>query len=138
MDEETVYSITTDTQYGALERIEVGAIAAACPLPWWNQTLCEVNDCVVRLGVLHGAFHWHVHEKEDEFFYVLEGRLLVDLPEETLELTARQGLTVPRRVRHRTRAPERTVVLMIEGATITPTGDGTSPGSALPPTDACR
>ena len=123
MNDETVYAFDPDIRFGPLEFMDIGGVADACEKPWWNQTMCRVNDCVVRLGVLHGEFHWHHHDDEDEFFYVLEGRLLVDLEDRTEELGPRQGLTVPRGVRHRTRAPERTVVMMIEGAGVKPVGD---------------
>jgi mannose-6-phosphate isomerase-like protein (cupin superfamily) len=119
----TKYVITTDVKYPPLEKIDVGRIADGCTEKWWNQSLCRVNDCVVRIGVFEGEFHWHKHDKEDELFYVLEGRLLVDLEGRTETLEARQGLVVPRGVLHRTRAPERTVVLMTEAASVTPTGD---------------
>ena len=117
------YSIYTDIKYGPLELMDVGKIAAACREQWWNQSLCRVNDSVVRLGVFEGEFHWHKHDREDEFFYVLEGSLAVDLEGRTIELAPRQGVLVPRRMIHRTRARERTVVLMIETATVVPTGD---------------
>ena len=117
------YSINLDTRYAPLELIDVRVLADAVKEPWHNQTLCRVNDCVVRLGVLQGEFHWHKHDKEDEFFYVVEGRFLIDLEDRTVELTPRQGFTVPKGVRHRTRAPERTVILMMEGAGVKPTGD---------------
>ncbi len=117
------YSIHLDACFSALQIVDVQALVDACSERWWNQTLCRVNDCVVRLGVLHGEFHWHKHDQEDEFFYVVEGRLCVDLQDRSVELQPRQGFTVPRGVVHRTRAPERTVVLMIEGTGVTPTGD---------------
>ncbi len=117
------YSIKLDTRYAPLELVDVQALVEACKDPWYNQTLCRVNDSVVRLGVLQGEFHWHKHEKEDEFFYVVEGRFVIDLEGRTVELTPRQGFTVPKGVMHRTRAPERTVILMIEGAGVVPTGD---------------
>ena len=117
------YVIHTDVKYKPLELVDAGKLADACPDKWWNQTLCRVNDCVARLGVFEGEFHWHQHEKEDEFFYVMEGKLLLDLEGRTVELGPRQGLVVPRGTMHRTRAPQRTVVLMVEAATITPTGD---------------
>jgi len=117
------YVIHTDEKYAPLEPIDVGAFADACRDPWWNQTLCRVNDCVVRLGVFHGEFHWHQHEREDELFYVVEGTLLLDLQDRTVVLGPRQGIMVPRGVEHRTRAEERTVVLMVEAATVVPTGD---------------
>ncbi len=117
------YAIRTDVKYGPLETIEAGRLADECTEPWWNQTLCRVNDAVVRLGVFQGEFHWHKHDREDEFFYVVEGRLLVDLEGRTVALGPRQGVMVPRGVVHRTRAEERTVALMVEAATVVPTGD---------------
>ncbi len=117
------YDIHTDVKYGPLQRIEAGRLAAECTTSWWNQSLCLVNDSVVRIGVFEGEFHWHSHEREDEFFFVLEGALLVDLEDRTVELTPGQGITVPRGVVHRTRAHARTVVLMVEPATVVPTGD---------------
>jgi mannose-6-phosphate isomerase-like protein (cupin superfamily) len=117
------YAINLDARYAPLELIDLQALVDACKDPWYNQTLCRVNDCVVRLGVLQGEFHWHKHDKEDEFFYVVEGRFLIDLEGRTVELGPRQGFTVPKGVTHRTRVPERTVVLMIEGAGVVPTGD---------------
>ena len=119
----TPYSINLDTRYAPLELVDVRVLADAVKEPWHNQTLCRVNDCVVRLGVLQGEFHWHKHDKEDEFFYVVEGRFLIDLEDRTVELAPRQGFTVPKGVNHRTRAPERTVILMMEGAGVKPTGD---------------
>jgi mannose-6-phosphate isomerase-like protein (cupin superfamily) len=117
------YVIHTDVKFGPLELVDVGKIADECRQRWWNQTLCQVNDCVARLGVLQGEFHWHKHDREDELFFVLEGRLLLDLEDRTVELGPRQGMVVPRGVVHRTRAPERTVVLMTAAASVVPTGD---------------
>jgi mannose-6-phosphate isomerase-like protein (cupin superfamily) len=118
------YRIQLDVKYDPLELIDVQGLAAA-EQPWWNQTLTAVNEAVVRLGVIEGDFHWHKHDTEDEFFLVLEGRLLIDIEgAETIELAPHQGVTVPRGVVHRPRAPERTVILMVEPATVTPTGDG--------------
>ena len=90
---------------------------------WINFTLTAVNDSVVRMGIFLGEFHWHHHDNEDEFFYVVEGKMLLDLPDRTVELLPKQGWTVPRGVEHRTRAEERTVVLMVEGNTVKPKGD---------------
>lgn len=108
---------------GPLETIDVRGIAASCPHRWFNQTLCKVNDSVVRIGVVQGEYHWHKHDDEDEFFYVVEGRLLIDLEERTVNLAAGEGIVVPKGIEHRPRAPERTVILMVEGAGIVPTGD---------------
>ena len=115
--------INLDTKFGFLELIDVPALIEACEEPWYNQTLCQVNDCVVRLGLFHGEFHWHKHDREDEFFFVLQGKLLIDLEGETVTLEPHQGYTVPREVVHRTRAPEKTAVLMVEGSGVEPTGD---------------
>ncbi len=123
MATQTPYAINLKPRYAPLEVVDVEALVDACKDPWYNQTLCRVNDCVVRLGVLQGEFHWHKHDKEDEFFYVVEGRFLIDLEGRTVELAPRHGFTVPKGVMHRTRAPDRTVVLMIEGAGVVPTGD---------------
>lgn len=116
------YSISTDVRFGPLELIDIPNLINECEKKWQNFTLCEVNDCVVRLGVIHGEFHWHRHDLEDEFFYVITGLLYIDLDNRTVELGPKQGLTVPRRVNHRTRAPERTAILMFEGSTVIPTG----------------
>jgi hypothetical protein len=117
------YVTRLDIKYPPLTVVDVPALVAACTDRWFNQTLCRVNDSVVRLGVVQGEYHWHKHDEEDEFFYVVEGRFLIDLDGRTVELTPRQGLVVPKGVVHRTRAPERAIVLMIEGAGIIPTGD---------------
>ena len=116
------YDIETQALYQPLQHIDVGALAAA-QTPWWNRTLCAVNDAVVRLAVIEGEFHWHKHDEEDEFFYVVSGHLDVDLEDRTVGLEPDQGLTVPRGVMHRTRAPSRTVILMVEKAGVVPTGD---------------
>lgn len=123
MGKQTPYSIHLDARYGPLELIDIQALADACTDVWYNQTLCRVNDCVVRLGVVQGEFHWHKHDREDEFFYVVDGRFEIDLEGRTVSLGPRQGLTVPKGVMHRTRALQRTVVLMIEGSGVVPTGD---------------
>ncbi len=117
------YSINLKPLAGPLELVDVQKLIDGCKEPWFNQTLCRVNDCVVRIGIVQGEFHWHKHDNEDEFFYVVEGRLFVDTEGRSVELQPRQGYTVPKGVMHRTRAPERTVMLMIEGAGVKPTGD---------------
>jgi mannose-6-phosphate isomerase-like protein (cupin superfamily) len=117
------YATHLDVLFPPLEIIDVQALANACTDRWYNQTLTRVNDAVVRLGVMQGEYHWHSHEKEDEFFFVVEGRFLIDLEGRTVELLPRQGFTVPRGTVHCTRAPERSIVLMVEQAGIVPTGD---------------
>jgi mannose-6-phosphate isomerase-like protein (cupin superfamily) len=125
MPEPSAYPYEThlDIRYGPLEVVDVPALVEACRHPWYNQTLTRVNDSVVRLGVIQGEYHWHKHDVEDEFFFVVQGKLIVDLEDRSVELTPGQGFTVPHGVMHRTRAPERTVILMFEPAGVTPTGD---------------
>ena len=119
------YTTRLDVRYGPLEVVEVQKLVDAVSDKWFNQTLCRVNDSVVRLGVVQGEYHWHKHDDLDEFFYTVEGQFLIDLEEgrRTVTLGPRQGFVVPKGVVHRTRAPERAVILMVEGAGIVPTGD---------------
>jgi len=118
------YAIHEDVKFGPLEVIDVGGLAADCKEPWWNQSLCRVNDSVARVGVFHGEFHWHKHDLEDELFVCLEGHFLIDVEDRpTVQLAPLQAFMVPRGIVHRTRSPERSVVLMVEAATVKPTGD---------------
>jgi mannose-6-phosphate isomerase-like protein (cupin superfamily) len=117
------YATHLDVRYAPLERIDVPALVRACTDRWYNQTLCRVNESVVRLGVVQGEYHWHKHDEDDEFFYVVDGRFWIDLPDRVVELGPGQGVVVPKGVMHRPRAPERTVILMVETAGIVPTGD---------------
>ena len=116
------YNTRLNILKGPLEVIDVGGLVDACTDRWYNQTLCQVDESVVRLGVVHGEYHWHKHDHEDEFFYVVSGRLLVDLEERSIELTPGKGVVIPKGTMHRPRAPERTVMLMVERAGIVPTG----------------
>jgi mannose-6-phosphate isomerase-like protein (cupin superfamily) len=124
------YATHLNVRFPALERIDIDSLVAEVRDAWYNQTLTRVNDSVVRLGVMTGEYHWHHHDADDEFFFVLSGRFLIDLdpaadgvtPGRVVELGPRQGFTVPRGVVHRTRAPERSVILMVETAAIVPTG----------------
>lgn len=123
MDTGDDYDIRLDDKYGSLALIDIPTEIAAHE-PWFNQTLTRVNDAVVRLGIVEGEFHWHKHDDQDEFFLVLEGELLIDLEDrETVVLGRHQGYTVPQGVPHRTRAPQRTAILMVEAAGVIPTGD---------------
>ena len=117
------YDISKDVLFGQGERIDVNAVASA-QTPWWNRTLSEVNDSVVRLAVMEGDFHWHKHDAEDEFFYVVEGALTIEVEKRSpVELGPGQGVTIPAGVMHFPRAQGRSVVLMVEKATVIPTGD---------------
>jgi mannose-6-phosphate isomerase-like protein (cupin superfamily) len=122
-EKEYPYATHLNVYYEPLQLIDVPALSAACTDRWYNQTLCRVNDSVVRMGVVQGEYHWHKHEDEDEFFYVVEGEFLIDLEDRSVKLGPGQGFVVPKGIMHRPRADQRTVILMVEGAGIVPTGD---------------
>jgi len=117
------YATFLNVLHPPLSLVDVPGLVAACTDRWYNQTLCKVNDSVVRLGVLQGEYHWHKHDNDDEFFFVLDGRFIIDLEGRSVELGERQGFVVPKGVVHRTRAPERTMILMVETTEIIPTSD---------------
>jgi mannose-6-phosphate isomerase-like protein (cupin superfamily) len=123
LDQKERYSIDTEVRFQGLELIDIPHLIEASQKDWQNFSLCGVNDCVVRLGVIHGEFHWHRHDEEDEFFYVIDGLLHIDLEDRAVELRPGQGFLVPLGISHRTRAPERTAILMVEGKSVNPTGD---------------
>lgn len=117
------YATHLNVLFQHLQKIDVPGLVAGVTDQWYNQTLCQVNRSVVRLGVMQGEYHWHKHEADDEFFFCLDGQFLVDLEDRTVVLEPRQGFVVPKGVMHRTRAPQKCVILMVENAGIVPTGD---------------
>lgn len=117
------YATHLNIKFPALSVVDVPALVQACTDKWYNQTLCQVNNSVVRLGVMQGEYHWHKHDKDDEFFFVLDGHFIIDLEERSIDLQLHEGFVVPKGVVHRTRAPDRAVILMVENAGIVPTGD---------------
>lgn len=123
MKEKYNYVTKLDVKFDHSELIDIPKMVADCEDKWFNQTLTQVNDSVVRLGIVEGEYHWHKHDNDDEFFFVLEGQLLIDLEDETIELNPNQGVTISKGVMHRPRAQEKTVMLMVETKNIEPTGD---------------
>jgi mannose-6-phosphate isomerase-like protein (cupin superfamily) len=123
MEKKFNYVTKLDVKFGHLQKMDVNQIVAECKDPWFNQTLTEVNGSVVRLGIVEGEYHWHKHDNDDEFFFVLSGQLLIDLEGQTIELNPHQGVTISKGVMHRPRAPKKTVMLMVETKEIVPTGD---------------
>src|SRR3954452_11163031 len=109
--EDYPYATFLDAKFPALTVVDVPALVRACTDRWYNQTLCQVNDSVVRLGVMHGEYHWHRHDRDDEFFFVLDGHFVIDLEDRSVVLQPQEGFVVPKGVMHRTRAPERAVIL---------------------------
>ena len=121
------YANYMNVKFKPLELVDVPALVASCTDRWYNQTLSRVNDSVIRLGIMQGEYHWHKHDDDDEFFFVLEGSFFIDLEGESVELQPQQGFVVPKGVVHRTRAPEKAIVLMVETAEIKPTGEKQEP-----------
>jgi mannose-6-phosphate isomerase-like protein (cupin superfamily) len=117
------YNINLDVKYDHLEVVDVPDVVKNCKEKWFNQTLTQVNDSVVRIGIIEGEFHWHKHDNDDEFFFVLEGKLIIDLEDRSIELNPGQGVTIPKGVMHKPKAPQKVVMLMFETSTIVPTGD---------------
>ena len=122
MEKEYNYVTKLDILHKHFEVIDIPEMVKACKDKWFNQTLTQVNDSVVRVGIVEGEYHWHKHDNDDEFFFVLEGTLYVDLEDRIIELNPGQGVTVSKGVIHRTRAPKKTVMLMVENKEIIPTG----------------
>src|SRR5258706_15751170 len=122
-DKQYNYVTKLDVKFDHLERIDIPQMVAACKDKWFNQTLTQVNDSVVRIGIVEGEYHWHKHDNDDEFFFVLQGRLFIDLEDRTIELGPQQGVTITKGGMHRPRAPQKTVMLMVETCAIVPTGD---------------
>jgi mannose-6-phosphate isomerase-like protein (cupin superfamily) len=117
------YNFNLDIKYPPLETIDVNEVVANNKERWFNQTLSQINGSVLRVGIVQGEFHWHKHDDDDELFFVLSGNLFVDTEERTFSLGPNQGVTVPKGVLHRTRAPQKVVMLMVENAGIQPAGD---------------
>ena len=123
MENKFNYVTKLDVKFGHQQLIDIPQMVQECRDKWFNQTLTQVNDSVVRLGIVEGEYHWHKHDNDDEFFFVLEGQLLIDLEDRTIALNPNQGFTISKGIMHRTRAPKKTVMLMVENKTIQPTGD---------------
>jgi len=123
MEKQFDYVTKLDIKFDHLQRIDVSEMVKECKDKWFNQTLTQVNNSVVRLGIVEGEYHWHKHDNDDEFFFVLDGQLLIDLEDQIIELNPNQGVTIGKGIMHRTRAPKKTVMLMVETSTIQPTGD---------------
>ena len=123
MEKQFNYVTKLDIKFNHFELIDIPKMVKECEDKWFNQTLTQVNDSVVRLGIVEGEYHWHKHDNDDEFFFVLEGQLLIDLEDKTIELNPNQGVTISKGVMHRPRAPIKTVMLMVETSEIQPTGN---------------
>ncbi|HLX90115.1 MAG TPA: cupin domain-containing protein [Puia sp.] len=123
MNKDFPYVTRLNILFEHLEKIDVTQLVSDCKDKWFNQTLTKVNDSVVRVGIVEGEYHWHKHLHDDEFFFVLQGQLYIDLEDRTIVLNPGQGTTVTKGLLHKTRAPQKTVMLMVETNAIQPIGD---------------
>jgi mannose-6-phosphate isomerase-like protein (cupin superfamily) len=124
MTDPTGYAINYQPLAAALQVLDVQHLIDSTSDAWYNQTLCRVGDVVVRLGVMQGEYHWHKHDEQDEFFFVLDGLFRIELDGmDPVELRPRQAFTVPKGLLHRPVVPQRSAVLMIERADVIATGD---------------
>ncbi len=89
----------------------------------WNpRIISELNGQYVKIAKINGEFIWHNHEKEDELFMVIKGKLFLDFRDKTIELVPGELCVVPKGVDHRPRADEETQILMFEPASTINTG----------------
>ncbi len=123
MEKQYDYVTKPDVKYNHLQKMDIPAMISECKDKWFNQTLSRVNESVVRLGIVEGEYHWHKTDNDDEFFFVLEGQLLIDMEERIIVLNPNEGVNITKGVMHRPRAPKRTVMPMVETASIEPTGN---------------
>ena len=123
MKKQYEYNQLMEVKFEHQELIDISSIVNECDDKWFNQTLTQINDSVARIGIVEGEYHWHTHDDDDEFFFVLSGKLFIDLKDKTIELNPHQGVTISKGTAHCPRAPEKTVMLMVETAAIDPIGN---------------
>jgi len=99
---------------------------------WQPKIVATVNDYDVRIVKVKGEFVWHKHDNTDDFFLVLEGRLIIQLRDRNVYLEAGELFVVPRGIEHCPRADEEASVLLIEPAGTVNTGDAGGPLTAEP------
>lgn len=123
MEKKYDYNQQMDVKYDYLEKIDVLEIVKVCTDKWFNQSLCNVNSSVFRLGIFEGEYHMHKHDNDDELFFVIEGSIVLETEKGNFELGQYQGVCVPKGTMHRPVAKEKAVVLMMENIGIDPIGN---------------
>ncbi len=103
--------------------VSPGQVAAGLTEFWSPRVVAEVDDAYVKVAKLHGSLAWHSHEHEDELFFVLEGRLRIELEDRNVELEAGQMFVVPKGVRHNPVAEQECRIMLIERKSTQHTGD---------------
>ncbi len=99
------------------------AVAASLKDTWSPRVVAAFDEHYVKVARLHGTFTWHCHDDEDELFYVLSGRLRIEMADETVELQAGEMYVVPRGVMHNPIAEEECQVMLIERKSTLHTGN---------------
>ncbi|HEX2252207.1 MAG TPA: cupin domain-containing protein [Thermoanaerobaculia bacterium] len=105
-----------------MDKVDLAAKLALFETRWDPKIVGELNGQQVKLAKLEGAFDWHHHEREDELFLVLAGRLEMELRDRTITLGPGELLIVPAGTEHRPVAPVETHVLLFEPASTLNTG----------------
>ena len=123
MTDKPNYNFNMDLKYDYLQKISVPEIVENNKEKWMNQSLCKVNDSVLRLGIFEGEFHWHKHDDDDEAFFILNGSLEIETEKGNFHLNEQEGVCIPKGVQHRPIAKKKTIVLMVENLGIKPAGD---------------
>jgi mannose-6-phosphate isomerase-like protein (cupin superfamily) len=97
-------------------------LASALTEHWSPRVLAEIDDSYVKVAKLLGTLAWHSHENEDELFFVLKGKLRIEMEEGAAELSEGQAFVVPRGVRHNPVAEEECHIMLIERKSALHTG----------------
>ena len=106
-----------------IEKIDLARKLALFQETWSPKIVGRVNDCLVKLVKLQGEFVWHHHDDEDELFWVVSGRLRMELRDGDVILEPGELIVVPKGVEHRPVAEEETHVVLIEPKTTLNTGN---------------
>jgi mannose-6-phosphate isomerase-like protein (cupin superfamily) len=106
-----------------LEKVNLGEKLALFDEPWSPKIVAELNDAYVKVVKLEDEFVWHHHDDEDELFWVVSGRLRMELRDGHITLDPGELLVVPKGVEHRPVAEGETHVVLIEPKTTLNTGN---------------
>lgn len=91
---------------------------------WSPVEVARINDQVIRMALLEGEYHWHKHKNEDELFYVIKGKIVIQLKDESnITLSEGQMAVVPKGVEHWPKSLQPSYVLMFEPFVLKSKGD---------------
>lgn len=99
------------------------SIAESLTELWSPRVVAEVDDAYVKVAKVKGTLTWHAHDDEDELFYILKGRLRIELESGAVELCEGEAFVVPKGVRHNPVADNECHVMLIERKTTLHTGN---------------